>query len=35
MYQALYRKYRPQTFDDVVGQLSVTQTLKIRSSRGI
>ena len=28
MYQALYRKYRPQTFDDVVGQLAVTQTLK-------
>lgn len=28
MYQALYRKYRPQTFDDVVGQASVTQTLK-------
>ncbi len=28
MYQALYRKYRPQTFDDVVGQKSVTQTLK-------
>lgn len=28
MYQALYRKYRPQTFDDVVGQLNVTQTLK-------
>ncbi len=28
MYQALYRKYRPQSFDDVVGQLSVTQTLK-------
>ncbi len=28
MYQALYRKYRPQTFDDVVGQMSVTQTLK-------
>ncbi len=28
MYQALYRKYRPQTFDDVVGQQSVTQTLK-------
>ncbi|MBE6978979.1 MAG: DNA polymerase III subunit gamma/tau [Ruminococcaceae bacterium] len=27
-YQALYRKYRPQTFDDVVGQLAVTQTLK-------
>ena len=28
MYQALYRKYRPQTFDDVVGQLAITQTLK-------
>ena len=27
-YQALYRKYRPQTFDDVAGQLAVTQTLK-------
>ena len=28
MYQALYRKYRPQTFDDVSGQNAVTQTLK-------
>ncbi|MCD7859967.1 MAG: DNA polymerase III subunit gamma/tau [Firmicutes bacterium] len=28
MYQALYRKYRPQTFDDVSGQMAVTQTLK-------
>lgn len=28
VYQALYRKYRPQTFDDVCGQLAVTQTLK-------
>ncbi len=27
-YQALYRKYRPQTFDDVLGQMAVTQTLK-------
>ena len=27
-YQALYRKYRPQTFDEVTGQLAVTQTLK-------
>ena len=27
-YQALYRKYRPQTFDDMVGQDAVTQTLK-------
>ena len=34
MYQALYRKYRPQTFDDVVGQLSVTQTLKNQISNG-
>ena len=28
MYQALYRKYRPKTFDDVVGQEVVVQTLK-------
>ena len=28
MYQALYRKYRPQTFSDVVGQKSVTDTLR-------
>lgn len=28
VYQALYRKYRPQTFDDVVGQMAVKQTLK-------
>ncbi len=28
VYQALYRKYRPQTFDDVIGQQAVTQTLK-------
>ena len=34
MYQALYRKYRPQTFDDVVGQLSVTQTLKTQLQTG-
>ncbi len=26
-YQALYRKYRPQTFDDVIGQAHVTGTL--------
>ncbi len=26
-YQALYRKYRPQTFDDVIGQSHVTGTL--------
>jgi len=34
MYQALYRKYRPQTFDDVVGQVSVTQTLKTQLQTG-
>lgn len=28
MYQALYRKYRPSTFDDVVGQQVIIQTLK-------
>ena len=33
-YQALYRKYRPQTFDDVPGQLAVTQTLKTQIVSG-
>lgn len=28
MYQALYRKYRPQTFDDVYGQTNIVNTLK-------
>ena len=28
MYQALYRKWRPKTFDDVVGQAHITETLK-------
>ncbi len=28
MYQALYRKWRPQTFDEVIGQQQVTETLK-------
>ena len=27
-FQALYRKWRPKTFDDVVGQQHVTQTIK-------
>lgn len=27
-YQALYRKYRPQTFTEVVGQEHITETLK-------
>ncbi|MEG0441542.1 MAG: DNA polymerase III subunit gamma/tau [Oscillospiraceae bacterium] len=28
MYQALYRKYRPRTFSDVVGQAHITDTLQ-------
>ena len=27
-YQALYRKYRPTNFDEVVGQTHIIQTLK-------
>ena len=27
-HQTLYRKWRPKTFDDVVGQQHVTQTIK-------
>ena len=27
-YQALYRKWRPRTFDGVVGQTAITDTLK-------
>ena len=34
MYQALYRKYRPQSFDDVIGQLAITQTLKTQIMAG-
>ena len=33
-YQALYRKYRPQTFDDVIGQGHVTTTLAREVSEG-
>ena len=35
MYQALYRKWRPQTFDQVVGQEHITETLKnqVRTGR--
>ena len=28
MYQALYRKWRPKTFDEVIGQEHITETLK-------
>ncbi len=34
MYQALYRKYRPRTFSDVVGQKSVTDTLRTQLETG-
>ena len=34
MAQALYRKWRPQTFDDVVGQEHVTSTLKNQIATG-
>lgn len=35
MYQALYRKWRPQTFDQVIGQEHITETLKnqVRQNR--
>ena len=28
MYQALYRKWRPKVFSDVIGQEHITETLK-------
>ena len=34
MYQALYRKWRPRTFDDVVGQDHITETLKRQVASG-
>ena len=34
MYQALYRKYRPQTFDEVVGQEGITRVLKSQLQTG-
>ena len=34
MYQALYRKWRPNTFDDVVGQAHITETLKRQVATG-
>ena len=34
VYQALYRKYRPQTFSDVVGQKGVTDTLRAQLETG-
>ncbi len=34
MYLALYRKYRPKTFDDVISQEHITTTLKNQISSG-
>ena len=34
MYQALYRKWRPQTFADVIGQKHVTDTLRAQLQSG-
>ena len=34
MYQALYRKYRPKTFDEIVGQDHITTTLKSQVKSG-
>ena len=33
-YQALYRKWRPRTFDSVIGQEAITETLKNAIERG-
>ena len=34
MYQALYRKWRPKTFDEVIGQKHITDTLKNQVASG-
>ena len=34
MYQALYRKWRPRTFEDVVGQSHITETLRQQVAGG-
>ncbi|MCI2058054.1 MAG: DNA polymerase III subunit gamma/tau [Oscillibacter sp.] len=34
MYQALYRKWRPKTFSDVVGQAHITETLRAQVAEG-
>ena len=34
MYQALYRKWRPQTFDDVIGQKHITDSLRNQIASG-
>ena len=34
LYQALYRKWRPKTFDEVIGQEHITETLKTQVRTG-
>ena len=34
MYQALYRKWRPKTFADVIGQGHITETLQKQVAEG-
>ena len=34
MYQALYRKWRPKTFSEVIGQDHITQTLQRQVAEG-
>ena len=34
MYQALYRKWRPRTFADVIGQEHITETLRRQVAEG-
>ena len=34
MYQALYRKWRPRAFEDVVGQEHITGTLRRQVQQG-
>ena len=34
IYQALYRKYRPRTLDEVCGQDHITETLKAQVASG-
>ena len=34
LYQALYRKWRPKTFDEVIGQEHITETLKTQVQTG-
>ena len=34
LYQALYRKWRPKTFSDVIGQSHITQTLRKQVAEG-